>query len=550
MLNRRQVIKSAAAAATVLAMPRYARAASGFTGFYPAANWIPAKQAMIQIYPRPDAETNTWARHHWAYYDGVNPVQYKIPLGVSFGAFPYVFQLLSGPPGMTIGATYWQSGWSFAQAAAAGYGYLLWTPTASVSGATVSILVTDQQMNTLTITFTVSTSSSTSRFIFIDAVKGSDSAGTGAISAPWKTFSKAFGTSYSTTNNQGAICYFRAGTYSLPNSYSGNLNSFFAPFFELDTSLKPAALIGFPGDSKPVFDLTVSTFATVTGSDLFMQNLAPNGYNASQNSVRFVLIGDAGTPTSRTTFDGNVWTNSGYGASAGSNATGYFFDTTSAVSQYHFLNGCSETNRQSGNAGNNYGGCSFYSVQNVLVQGNSIIDPTLTIDEAWQPKSNVTNGCWRGNTTIVASCQYAYSPLQSVTDNPGVMQNVEICYNILVGGGGIAVPITPNTGQHYGALWCYRNTVQGGTSISGLECSGQGYGGPYTFENNAVQANSALPSSSGVTTSANLYKGSGLIDTSTGYLTSSYSSYLGTVGAQIALNSSVLTPKAPSLSVS
>ena len=55
--------------------------------------------------------------------------------------------------------------------------------------------------------------------------------------------------------------------------------------------------------------------------------------------------------------------------------------------------------------------------------------------------------------------------------------------------------------------------------LAGLECSGQGYGGPYTFENNAVQANnSALPSSSGVTTSANLYKGSGLIDTSTGYL--------------------------------
>src|SRR5208337_3692923 len=125
--------------------------------FLPAGHWIAAKQAMIQVYPRPDSETNTWARHRWAYYDGVNAVQYKIPLGVSFGAFPYVFQLLSGPPGMTIGATYWQSGWSFPEALAAGYGYLLWTPTASVTNATVSILVTDQQKNTLTITFTVST---------------------------------------------------------------------------------------------------------------------------------------------------------------------------------------------------------------------------------------------------------------------------------------------------------------------------------------------------------------------------------------------------------
>src|SRR5580692_1397802 len=111
MVNRRQVIKSAAAAATVLAMPRYAFAASSFSGFYPAGSWMPAKQPMIQVYPRPDSETNTWARHRWAYYDGAHAVQYKIPLGVSFGAFPYVYELLSGPPGMTIGATYWNPTW-------------------------------------------------------------------------------------------------------------------------------------------------------------------------------------------------------------------------------------------------------------------------------------------------------------------------------------------------------------------------------------------------------------------------------------------------------
>src|SRR5580698_5204552 len=158
MVNRRQVLKSAAAAATVLAMPKYASASSGFSGFYPAGSWMPAKQPMIQVYPRPDSETNTFARHRWAYYDGANAVQYKIPLGVSFGAFPYVFSLLSGPPGMSIGATFWNTSWnSWADAIAAGYGTLQWTPSASVSGATVSVLVTDQQRNTTTITFTVST---------------------------------------------------------------------------------------------------------------------------------------------------------------------------------------------------------------------------------------------------------------------------------------------------------------------------------------------------------------------------------------------------------
>ena len=226
-------------------MPRYAFAGSAFNGFYPAGSWMPAS-SRIQVYPRPDSETNTWARHRWAYYDGVNAVQYKIPLGVSFGAFPYVFQLLSGPPGMTIGASIWQSDWSFAQAATAGYGYLQWTTTGSVSDATVSVLVTDQQMNTLTITFTVSTFSSTAQFIFIDSVRGSDAAGTGAIGAPWQTFGKAFGNTYSASVNAKALCYLRAGTYTIPVYSDQDINSANA-LCKLNTSTKPSALMDFLG---------------------------------------------------------------------------------------------------------------------------------------------------------------------------------------------------------------------------------------------------------------------------------------------------------------
>lgn len=540
MVNRRQMIKSAAAAATVLAIPKYAFAQS-FNGFYPAGSWIPAKQPMIQVYPRPDSETNTWARHHWAYYDGVNPVQYKIPLGVSFGAFPYVFQLLSGPPGMTIGATYWQSGWSFAQALGAGYGYLLWTPTAAVSNAKVSILVTDQQMNTLTITFTVSTSSSTSQFIFLDAANGNDSTGTGTISAPWQTLAKAFGSTYAATTYPGAICYLRGtGTYTAPVHADQNINTYWA-ICEINTSRKPAALIGFPGDSLPVISLANAFFASYdAGADLFFQDLAPNGYKSAGNSCRFFWVAGYGSNASRNTFDGNTWTNSGYGASAASNATGYFIDSTTGVSSYHFINGCSETNRQSGNAGNNYGGCSFYNVNNALVQGNVINDPTLTIDEAWQPKSDVSNGCWRGNTTIVSAVQYAYSPLQQVYNG---FANFEICYNTLVAsvGAQIAVPV-PSAPGTFTNIWCYRNSVSG---PNGLVAGVANSNGPYVFQSNAVQTAASQPSGNSVQTSSNVYKTSGLLSGTTGGLTSTYSSYLGTVGAQIALTSSAATPNPP-----
>jgi hypothetical protein len=542
MVNRRQVIKSAAAAATVLAMPKYAFAASAFNGFYPAGNWMPAKQPMIRVYPRPDSETNTFARHRWAYYDGVNAVQYKIPLGVSFGAFPYVYQLLSGPPGMTIGATYWQSGWTFAQAAAAGYGYLQWTPSASVSGATVSVLVTDQQMNTLTITFTVSTSSSTSQFIFVDSVHGSDSTGTGTISAPWQTFTKAFGTTYAASVNAKALCYFRAGTYAIPFVPDNDINSA-NHLFEINTSTKPSAMMGFPGDTAPIFTMTAAQFATPlgagTGADLFVQGLNPNGYNASEQNARFFWLTGAGSASARQTFDNNRWSNSGYG-SGSSNATGYFFDgDTSNLTPYQFVNNCSESGRQSGFPGNSYGGCSFYGAINALVQGCSIIQPGLDMDGAWYFKSDVENGCQRGNTVNVGSgnCTHAFSMGQELF---GDTFNTETCYNTLIGGGGIFLGFGT---YPFGTLWCYRNSVIGNNAIKTNATSG----GPYVFDSNAAQGGS-LPSGSSIQTDGlNLVKASGLLD-GNGNLTGSYVSYLGTVGAQISLaSSSVPTPGAPQI---
>ena len=561
MVNRRQVIKSGAAAATVLAMPKYAFASSAFTGFYPAGSWIAAKQAMIRVYPRPDSETNTWARHRWAYYDGANPVQYKIPLGVSFGAFPYVFQLLSGPPGMTIGATYWQSGWSFAQAAAAGYGYVQWTPTASVSGATVSILVTDQQQNTLTITFTISTSGATSRFIFVDAVNGNDS-NAGSIGAPFKTLSKALGPNFATTTNAGTICYLRGtgGTYTPPISADQDINSYWT-VSQLDTTRKPSALIGFPGDpAQPVVSMASSMFGSYGSGasdngvpDLFISNINFNGYNTSQPSFRLFWLASPGAYGSRITFEGNVWTNAGYGSSAASNTPGYFFDgNTPNLMLYGFIKNCQETRVTGGFAGNNIVGCDVYGVQYMLVEGNTSNTPNLTVNGCWIYKSDVSNSCMRGNFAAFAACAYPYSFLQ---DPLSGTHNNEVCYNKYIGltpagNNGIFFPVNdPGVGMAAGNmtnLWAYRNSV-----IGMLGSNDPNAGGPYVFQNNVVQGTYALPSGTAVQTSGNVTAASGALDTTYCNLTGTYTSYLGTVGAQIVLASSgaTPTPNAPVLKV-
>lgn len=550
MVNRRQVIKAAAAVTTILAMPKHAFSASTFNGLYPAGSWIPAKQPMIQVYPRPDSETNTWARHHWAYYDGVNSVQYKIPLGVSFGAFPYVYQLLSGPPGMTIGASFWQSDWSFAQAAAAGYGYLLWTPSGSVTNASVSVLVTDQQMNTLTITFTVSTSSSTAQFIFIDAVKGNDSTGTGTISAPWQTFNKARGSTYNGTANPNTLCYLRAGTYAIPADASNSIDVSTA-ISQINTSIKPSAFMGFPGDTAPVLTLTGAMFGVgippAGGSDLFMQGLNFNGYNAGAANARIIWVAAYGTTAARMTFDNNLWSNSGYGSQGSNNATGYYMDSNSGTNiPYTFINNCSESNRQSGHPGNNYIGCSFYSAINCLVQGCSINQSGLNADGAWYFKSNVTNGCMRGNFALLSNVGHAFDFGQAPS-GAGLMENSESCYNILIAPSGGGIILAQTGGYAYGTLWCYRNSVLGSPGYNSNQATSNG---PYVFDSNVSQGGGIPTGSSIQTNGLNVVASSGALDATTGQLTGTYrTKYLGTVGAEIALGSAAPTPNAPNLKV-
>jgi hypothetical protein len=395
-----------------------------------------------------------------------------------------------------------------------------------VSGATVSILVTDQQKNTLTITFTVSTSSSTAQFIFVDSVHGNDTIGAGTIGSPWASYSKAFGASYSASVNAKALCYFRAGTYALP-VYSDQDINLSNPLCELNTATKPSALMAFPGDAAPVFTLTNAQLATnVGGADLFIQGLNPNGAQAAPNNGRFIWVTGAGNNSARMTFDSIAWSNPTYGTGA-SNATGYFMDGNSSnLMPYTFINNCSESNRQSGFPGNNYIGCSFYGALNPLVQGCSINQPGLQADGAWYFKSDVKNGCLRGNLVIASQYTHACDFGQEVNADT---LNGETCYNTLIGGGGIFLGFGSFP---FGTLWCYRNSVSG---TRALASNGPSSGGPYVFDSNAAQGITALPSGSSIQADGlNILQSSGLLDATTGNLTAAFAASLGEVGAQIA----------------
>ncbi len=487
------------------------------SGFLPAGHWIAAKKPMNLVYPEADSTVEAFARHRWAYYDGVNPVNYRIPLGIQFGAYPYVFELVTAPAGMTLG-TVWNSGTT--------YGVLNWTPNAAVSGATVQVLVTDQQNNTLTLTFTVSTSSSTVHFIFVDAVNGND-ANAGTIGAPLKTLAAAYGSTFAAVVNAGAICYLRAGTYTLPIMTDNDIQST-TPMMEFSTVAKPSAMIGFPGDALPVIDMSTGGWgANINVNDLFFQDLAPNGYLTTQSNYRLMLATGAGM--ARMTADNVGWTNAGYGASAANNATGWFIDINNTNQAANiFLNGCYETNRQSGQPGNNYAGCSVYNAINMLVQGCYTIQSGLLCDAAWYFKSDVTNGEFRGCTVNVGATG-GFTHAFDCGQAPDVqMTDCQTSYCTTVGGGGIFLPFS--SGYTFGAMWGFRNSVN---SSRGMQCLDPNSGGPYVFDSNAVQSTTALPTGTSVQTDGlNLLEASGLLDAN-GLLTSAYAVDVGIVGAQI-----------------
>ena len=98
----------------------------------PSGYYMPAKLPMQTVFPRPDNETNTWARPREAYTGEV----YRFAVGVAFGAWPFRYEIVAGPAGMTIGEQY----------GSPDYGIVSWVPDVSDTGVsqTVTVRVYDQ----------------------------------------------------------------------------------------------------------------------------------------------------------------------------------------------------------------------------------------------------------------------------------------------------------------------------------------------------------------------------------------------------------------------
>jgi hypothetical protein len=472
----------------------------------PATNYVAAKQSMIRIYPRPDAETSSSSRHRWAYYDGSNSVEYRIPIGVAFGAPPFHFEITAGPSGMAIGQTY----------GAANYGIVTWTPSGSETNRTCTVRVTDQQSNTLDITWTVTTSSSTSRFIFVNRDTGSDS-NSGAIGSPKQSISNVFGSTYATTANAGAHVYLRGSgsAYTMPLYSDGEINSSYLSL-QFNTTRKPMSLMAYPGES-----VTITGNRLVSGasaSDMFLQGLTFDGFPTVGNPRLFWFW------SSRTTFDSISWINASIGTSQTDNAT-MLFGSRDGGASYNYIHSCSESGRVAG-GDNNYGLCSVYSQQYLLIE-----------------RCTLTGACGKGlylkGTNVDATVRYntitltnAGSALLTGFAPDGFSNRIEICYNKVKTSGGISRYAFESS---MSTLWHYRNSYYD----TNIDVWAPASGGPYVFESNAIASNASpiVDTGSQITNLGTECQGTiavGIMDSASLQLTGSFrTNHLGRRGHEV-----------------
>lgn len=509
-------------------------------GFYASGHYVTARQALMLNYPRPDAETATWARHHYAYYDGTNAIEYDVPIICGFGAFPFVYQIMPGTPSwLSLGWSYWPA-WGSGNnwlpgldAHTNGFGRIKGTPTGTVSGATVWVRVWDQGLNYIDVKWTLSTAStwnSTNQygFLFADSSGGVNS-NSGSFDSRLADLTGLFGSTLAASTYPGALAYLATGTgdYEPPQMTDG----LFGNGMQFDTTKKPSALMTLPGDS-PVIDASLYLHCFVTNtnaSDLFLKDLSFNGYDSSAGNFKLIYLNGKDSTAYRQTFDGITWTNPGYGSTGTDNSCAIHSPQGAAGSyaQYISMTGYSETGRQSGSPGNNFCGWDLYCLTNVVGQYSSAINATGGCDAGFFMKSDIQNGCMQGNYASFSSCLYPFSFLQSIQGN---LFNSESRFNLGINCQEIYAPGTNSSGS----LWAYRNTLLTLGSGVGLTAFG---GGGYLcwFGSNAIQStHTPIPNggSTNIQTDGNNLVGGSILNAD-GTLASTESAHLGLVGPQI-----------------
>lgn len=223
---------------------------------------------MALVHPRPDVETGVHAQHRNA-HPGIPWSTHVVIMG---GAYPFRYELLQAPAGMTIGTDL-----------DANYGVISWAEP-QVGIHTVRARVVDQDRHRaaspsqpLELSFTLTVS--TNRFVFIDPVHGLNT-NPGTLLAPLQTIAALHQGDSDQALFSGRNVYLRAGTHPL-DGMSTNFNN-----YAMLDGKAPNVFIGYPGETA-VLSLYQGSFRGRTATDFMLKDLTIEHANADGVDQRF-----------------------------------------------------------------------------------------------------------------------------------------------------------------------------------------------------------------------------------------------------------------------
>jgi hypothetical protein len=361
-------------------------------------------------------------------------LEYNIQVGVRGGSYPYQYELINEPAGMTVSTT----------------GEISW-PNPTADAADIEIVVRDTRGVEVSSEWSIDVvDAASTRFRFVDSeYVGTES---GSISQPWNTLMEAVN-----GTNDGQILYFRGRdtAYTVvtqdcgsgydgsdgPNT-GGDPNDGGTLYVSIDVCSAAYTWLAYPGDPKPKIDLEgtksirsarlyLDGFEVYDGRDWLFHFHS----NVSYNTFRRNLFHDVN-------------------ASSDSNRNqGTTFARNEGIGYYLFMHGNESYDYHGG-----HGFGELYNTRRLLFEANYTHGPSSNTSQTFATpvslKENVVDFVVRGNTFTLDSGQQA----QSVFNEFGSMGG-EISFNkILRTNSTTALEFIDNAQT---GVYVYRNTISG-----------------------------------------------------------------------------------------
>lgn len=255
-----------------------------------ATNYVDRVADPELIFPRPDSETPAWAKHRRHHPN----VPYRIPIGVSFGSWPFYFEAISMPTGATVGS--WLTASGDKLIVGDDYGVVEWTnPTVGNHSFHIKVHFQDGYPP-LDVQWTLEVT--TAGTIFIDAVSGNDSTGDGTIGNPFQTIQSWYEDDHTLKTYSGYQVCYRSGTYSM--TATNTAQAITAGAVRLDSQNKPLVHYPYLGEAA-VADFSAGHFTIgypnsepvgKDGADWFW-SVNTTGMENIDNPTLFSIFGNA-----------------------------------------------------------------------------------------------------------------------------------------------------------------------------------------------------------------------------------------------------------------